>query len=515
VIYPSRGSMLLPLQSVKHSNSIKRRQFIKTSALAASSLAISHVSKAKSANALLSGIQISPPNLLDEGIERCLDFIQEHAAIDSIFCYSQTYHMGARPVNVLATDHPAPPIKEENRSLPYLWMKLPKAPFKRLSVQHEASDSSLVYANRDLFQELVKPCRERGIKIYARILEAGMRRAARIPGYTSVAAIDIDGDPSHGPCWNHPDYREWVKISIEQMMICYPLDGLQYGAERVGTMSEVLFRGIKPACFCQHCQKRNAAQGISTERAKEGYRKLYQLVQQLESGKNKPTDGVFASILRIIMRYPETLAWYNEWLKADEEIQTMVYQTAKAKRPDADVGQHIDHQRSSWDIFYRAAVSYEDMAKHNDFVKPILYHDILGPRLQQWVIDEMQQRILGDLSKDLALELFYALFGHQNNNQPSYQQLAKEGLSPEYVYQETKRCVKGVKGQAKVYAGIGFDVPTYVPDGMEPFPSTPETTYRATRRAIEAGAHGVVASREYDEMTLPNLKAFGRAVRDT
>lgn len=93
---------------------------------------------------------------------------------------------------------------------------------------------------------------------------------------------------------------------------------------------------------------------------------------------------MFATVLRILMRYPETLAWYNEWLLADEEIQ------------------------------------------------------------------------------------------------------------------------------AKVYSGIGCDVPTYVPGGMEPFPSKPETTYRATRKAIEAGAHGVVASREYDEMTLPNFKAFGR-----
>ena len=493
---------------------MQRREFIKTGSLIAGTLATHHWLPAAKNNRVLSGIQISPQNFFDEGIERCLDFIQEHAAIDSLFCYSQSYHMGSRPTHVLATDHPSPPAKQEGRELPFLWMKLPKAPFKGLSVQHEDTDPSLEFADRDLFNELVEPCRKRGIKVYARILEAGMRRAARIPGYTRVEALDMDGDPSHGPCWNHPDYRNWVRITIDQMMKLYPLDGLQYGAERVGTMSEVLFRGIKPACFCKHCQKRNRAKGIDVERARAGYRKLYELMLSVSSGNEKPSDGVFATVLRILMRYPETLAWYNEWLMADEEIQIMVYETAKAIRPDADVGQHVDHQRSSWDIFYRAAVSYEDMAKHNDFVKPILYHDILGPRLQEWVIDRMQQRILADMSKDLALELFYNLFGLDSGNEPGYKQLATRGLSPDYVYRETKRCIEGVNGQAKVYSGIGFDVPTYVPDGMKKFPSHPETTYQATRRAIEAGAAGVVASREYEEMTLPNLKAFGRAVRE-
>lgn len=470
--------------------------------------------KAKSEKPLLSGIQISPPNLLDEGIERCLDFIQEHAAIDSLFCYSQTYHMGMRPVNVLAKDHPKPPIPDEGRKLPYLWMNLPRGPFQGLSVQHENPDPDAEYSKRDLFQELIDPCKARGIKIYARILEAGMRRSARIPGYKSVAAVDLDGDESHGPCWNHPDYREWVRITVEQMMKLYPLDGLQYGAERVGAMSEVLFRGIKPSCFCEHCQRRNQAKGIEPARARQGYQELLALIRSLEANSPKPVDGVFANALRIIMRYPETLAWYNEWLMADEEIQTMVYDTAKAIKPEADVGQHVDHQRSSWDIFYRAAVSYEEMAQHNDFVKPILYHDILGPRLQEWVIDRMQERVLADFSKDLALELFYNLFGLDSRNEPGYAELSRQGLSPDYVYRETKRCVDGVKGKARVYSGIGFDVPTYVADGMEPFPSDPKNTYLATRRAIEAGADGVVASREYDEMTLPNLKAFGRAVRE-
>ena len=153
------------------------------------------------------------------------------------------------------------------------------------------------------------------------------------------------------------------------------------------------------------------------------------------------------------------------------------------------------------------------MATHNDFIKPIVYHDILGPRLKEWVIERMQKRVLADLSLEQSLDLFYALFGHQPENEPDFHELAKRGLSPDYVHREIKRCVDGAAGQAKVYAGIGFDVPHYVANGMVQFPSDPEVVTEATRRALEAGAAGVVASREYNEMTLANLRAFGRALQ--
>jgi hypothetical protein len=84
------------------------------------------------------------------------------------------------------------------------------------------------------------------------------------------------------------------------------------------------------------------------------------------------------------------------------------------------------------------------------------------------------------------------------------------GLSPDYVYREVKQCVEGVGGRIPVYAGVGFDIPT---DG-NPMKSDAEKVHRATYRAFEAGASGLIVSREYDEMRIPNLEAVGRALRD-
>lgn len=463
---------------------------------------------------LLAGIQMSPVSFLDEGIDRCLDFLEQQAPINAIFCYTQTYHQGMSPLNVLATDHPSPPRDPSSRNLPYLWVRLPEKPFAKLPVRHEAPSTKTELGTRDLFAEVLEACAKRKIRVYARILEAGMNHAARIPGYRSVAARGLSGDESHGPCWNHPAYREWVRLTADETMRLYPFDGLQYGAERVGPLSEVLFRGIEPACFCEHCRKRNRAAGIDPARAAEGYRKLLLLIRDLEQGHPRPADGVLATALRTFFEYPEVLAWYRQWFLADQEIQALVYRTAKARRATADVGQHVDHQRTSWDPFYRAAMSYGEMAKNNDFVKPILYHDILGPRLRWWVIDRMQKRVLNDFRSEEILQLYYALFGHDPSREPGLNALEQDGLSPEYVFREAKRCVDGVGGKAKVYAGIGFDVPWHLPEGgMRRMPANPELVYTATRRAIDAGVDGVVASREYDEMTVPNLRAFGRAVK--
>ena len=75
------------------------------------------------------------------------------------------------------------------------------------------------------------------------------------------------------------------------------------------------------------------------------------------------------------------------------------------------------------------------------------------------------------------------------------------------MFRETKHSVASANGKTKIYTGIGFDVPGSPPDD-------PETVYKATVRAFDAGADGIVVSREYEEMKLAHLRAVGRAHRE-
>lgn len=510
---------------------MKRRDFVKAAALATVAGPASVVSAAQTdgANRMI-GVQIAPVSLLDEGIDRCLDTLQEKGAVNSLFIYSQTYHAGTKPGNVLATDHGVPTRDFFKSRLPHLWVRHSRQAFAGEPVQHEQPNADLEYADRDIFAEIRKPADQRGMKIYARILEADARRQARIPGYSKVLTVDHQGEPGHGPCWNNPHYRQWVYNTIRELVTNYQLDGLQYGAERTGPLSHVLYRGVTPTCFCKYCVARNEKLGIDAARAKAGFAQLYQLMKVVDEatspaesnrGDSSPRplrarprhDGVLSSVMRIIYQHPEVLSWDYQWFQADEEICSEVHRIAKSIRPEIDSGRHVDHQRSSWDFFFRSAMSYPQMAEHADYIKPIVYHESMGPRLRWWVLERMKNRLLNDLSLEQSLQLYYGLFGHDPQQQPGVDDLDRKGLGPEYVYREVLRCKQGVGDKAKVYAGIGIDIPWYIPGGMEPRPSDPHQLTAAVKRAFDAGADGVLASREYNEMRLSSLEAFGRGVR--
>jgi hypothetical protein len=160
----------------------------------------------------------------------------------------------------------------------------------------------------------------------------------------------------------------------------------------------------------------------------------------------------------------------------------------------------VDHQPSSWDIVYRAEMSYEEMAPHSDFIKFICYHNVLAPRIRSWYLPRFQRTILSELSLEESLNLYYALFGYDRNAEPKLDELNRKGFSPEYVFRETQRSVSSANGRTKIYTGIGFDVPGSPPDD-------PETIYQATLRAFAAGASGIVVSHEYEEMKVPHLRA--------
>lgn len=223
-----------------------------------------------------------------------------------------------------------------------------------------------------------------------------------------------------------------------------------------------------------------------------------------------PPDGIPGPVMNYLFRYPEIFAWERLWRESKEDFFGTMFASAKAIRAGADTGEHVDHLGTTFDPFYRSVMSYREIADYMDFIKPILYHDIAGPRTRSMYLNAVRRTIFKELSDAQALDLFYTLKGYNEAVEPKLEELDRRGLGPDYVYRETRRCVEDVAGRAKIYSGIGIDIPG---NGVT-FPSNPEGAYEATRKAFEAGAAGVLISREYDEMRLPNLRAVGRAMRE-
>jgi len=499
-----------------------RRTFIKNSLISTAGIGLGmngvkplRAGNISSTKELFSGIQLGTHSLLAEGIEWVLDFLQEKGAINTLITYSHSYY-GAdnRPDSVLA-DHGKGVISFKNRNFPKVWVKHSEEYFKGLLLKHEKPNPKYDFYGRDAFSEMRKPLDERGMKVYVRLFEPWIRNGiGRIENYEKVSTVDINGNPGAGPCWNNPDYQAWVFATIKDVFTNYDIDGIQYGAERVGPLSELLFKGQTPNCFCEHCTKKNSNRNIDPERAKEAFTKIAQLMKRAEDN-DVPSDGVFISLMNIVFHYPEILSWERNFYDGGEVINKGIYNTIKNINPAIQVGRHVDHQQSSWDPIYRAMVPYSQMTSYNDFIKPILYHDILAIRLRHWYIGRMSKFIGRDFTESELVQGFYAMMRFHPEAEIPLAEMEKVGMPPEYVGRETERCVAGVKGKAEVYPGIGFDVPWHLPEGgMEPRPSDPDLIYESTMAALKAGAHGAVASRDYDEMQTSSIEAFGRAVRD-
>ena len=455
------------------------------------------------------GIQLGSHSVFDEGVDHVLDLLQRTAAVNAVLVYSHTYQQfaGNRPLEAMA-DHGVPLRDPRTRQLTHTWVP-PHEEYYEGTILRHVRTAREEYSDRDVLEEILEPARKRDMKVYARILEGhGPQLADLIPNWPKILSVDIYGRRHYLPCWNNPDYRQWWLSTVEDLVKSYPLDGFMYGAERSGPLPSLLTTGMIPSCFCPHCIAYGETQGINSQRARDGFEKLYEFVYSCLTGESDPIDGYFVSFLRILLKYPEILAWEYAWHTSKEAVAKEMYGAIKAIRSTVQVGWHVYHP-VTWDPIYRAEMDYAELSRYSDWIKPVVYHDIAGVRMRNKFVEPLSRSIAGDSTPERLLTLMYDVMGYDGAVEASLDELPSKGMSPEYVFREVQRCVQ--QADVPVYAGVGFDVPT---DG-NPIRSDPERVYRATCRAFEAGAKGLVVSREYDEMRIENLEAVGRAVRDT
>jgi hypothetical protein len=163
-------------------------------------------------------------------------------------------------------------------------------------------------------------------------------------------------------------------------------------------------------------------------------------------------------------------------------------------------------QNMTFSPFYSAEEDYSVTKNYADFLKLATYNNAAGPRLAAF-LDRLSSTVFHDARPEDFLAFYYKLMNYQG---PSYEALPTAGLPADYVARETRRAITGVAGQVKIYPGIDIDVPTKATDKR----TAPDDVRRSTRAAFDAGADGVVLSREYVEMWLANLSAAGDTLRE-
>ena len=164
-------------------------------------------------------------------------------------------------------------------------------------------------------------------------------------------------------------------------------------------------------------------------------------------GGHRPTDGYYVTLWRILFRYPEILAWETMWNDSVHETYEAIYKQTKAIRPAALVGWHVWHALS-FSPFFRA---------QTDLTKLRLLRLPEDHRLQQPgrhahgnLHHQHRNTIYGDMPVDEALQFEYRIM---NLRERGYAELPYTGLTPDYVYRETKRAVEDVRDKDANLAG--------------------------------------------------------------
>jgi hypothetical protein len=488
-----------------------RRQFLKTTttAVAAAALAPSVTPGAPRAAAAgatnkMIGIQIGAASFLDEGTEKVLDILQEHGAVDTLFVAAFTYGRG-----IAGRQVPGQPLpdhgKQEydvnfhggNFATPH-----PKFYARTALKQTKAPD----HGDYDVLADVLPRAHKRGMKVYAWYEDVFSKD---IPGVDKLREKELGGQSASTLCALNPDYREFLIGLTSDFCSSYELDGVMWCSERQGPLLNAIRGGrndpLRVTCFCELHQKAARERGIDVKRAREGYEKLAKFMSAADKAE-RPNDGYYVEFWRLLLEYPELLAWEKLWTDGKHAIYADICHAAKKARPGVQAGFHIWHT-NSFSPFFRAEQNYAEFAKVADFLKVVVYNNCGGPRYAGY-LNNLASGILRDLPKEEVWRVNNAWLGYEN--EAPLDKLPTVGLSADYVFRETKRALAGVQGKCKIYPGIDIDVPTE--EGQKK--TSPEDVYASTTAGLKAGADGILFSRKYSEMKLANLAAGGKAVRE-
>lgn len=216
---------------------------------------------------------------------------------------------------------------------------------------------------------------KRELAVYSTLSEATEPdQARRVPGWVDLLEVDVFGRRGMQPCFRNPDYRSWWLSIVEDQVKSYSLDGLCISVDRVTPLGGVLgavatgepAQQSAPVCFCTFCQAQAARTNVDVDRAREGYRQLLDpagpTARAVAGGEN-PAVVLF----RILLRFPDVVAWESLWLQGYLGLQQQLFGTAKAIAPKVSVGWEIPEQYASSPL-YRAEDPLAERSRYADFV---------------------------------------------------------------------------------------------------------------------------------------------------
>ncbi len=457
------------------------------------------------------GIQIGPDCFYDEGIDKLLDILQNKGAVDTLYLSTFTYDRGIIG-RTPGKDFPGHGVDAPDTGYFHGGnYATPHAAFYTNTAIKGEKLKAPDFGDHDILKELLPNAKRRGLKTICSIQD-GFSYPGDMPFISDMHEIDLYGRKGAALCFFNPAVREFWAAVARDLCSSYDIDGVLLFNERNGPLLSAIgashaqtIDSAVVTCFCPHHEREAKARGIDFQRAKQGYLQLDRFVQQALNDQ-RPSDGYYVEFERLMLTYPEIMAYNQLFDVGKHQILKDIYVSVKAIRKELEVGFHIEHT-NSFNPLYRATRDYGQLAELADFLKVVVYNNCGGERYVSF-IHNMCRTVFRDVPPGELMTMNNHLLNYAN--EAPIETLAAAGLSPDYVMRETQRAKAGVKSKCRILPGIDINIPT----GQKSRKASPDDTYQATQSAFKGGADGVILSRKYSEMRLDNLAAAGRAVRD-
>ncbi|HEV8635184.1 MAG TPA: hypothetical protein VG370_13210 [Chloroflexota bacterium] len=450
-------------------------------------------------------IQVGAVSFVDEGVPAVLDVFQQRAGVNALFLATPTWTRGTGGRQL--PDRPLPDHGAQEHDLDWVGGNYATVhPEYYAGTILGPAGRAPEHPDWDIFAAVLPEAKRRGMHAIAWIEESSYAaELRRYPNFPKCLEVDAWDRPTRRFCFNNPDYRAWHLSIVEDYAKSYDLYGIAWCSERPGPLNLLMQGPVTPdqvSCFCRHCQALARERGIDVRRARAAYRRVIDWNARLAAGE-RPRDGAFVTFWRLLLEYPELLAWQSLWTESQRQLYRDIYGLAKACKEGIQVGWHVYHN-ISFSPFYRADQDYAEMSRHADFIKVVAYNNCAGPRFHLWI-----QNLCRSLFADATpAELYPLVLKLLQLEEAPYDELPGSGFSADYVRRETERAVAAVQGRCRIYPGIDVDIPT------GPAACSREGVKAAVLAAFAGGADGVVLSRKYSEMWLDHLAGAGDALRE-
>lgn len=454
------------------------------------------------------GIQIGAVSFTDEGTDQIIEECQRDAFVDTLFVATFTYGRG-----IAGRQIPGQPLPDHGKQS-YDKDTFVGGCYTNYDRKYFADTTFKEFrapdlGDYDVLADVIPKAKKHGVKTIAWFEDVV---AKGLPGVAPLEDVNLQGERLATMNFNAPEHKAWILGLVENWTRNYDLDGIMWGSERQGPFCNALGAShshpkLSTVCdFSEHTIIKAREQGINPDRARKGFEELEKFVTASRNGV-RPTDGYYVGLWRLMLRYPELLAWEALWTQSLRETQKAIYDKVKSIKPQMGVGWHIWHN-NSFNPIYRAEQDYAEMAPYTDFLKVVIYQNCAGERMVDYV-NSVGQTYFGDVPRQELLDFHYRVLDY--GPEADMKHLAEAGFSADYVFRETKRAKTGLADtQTKLWPGIDIDIPTAANSAK----CTPEGTKAVVEAAFRGGADGVILSRKYSEMKLAHLRAAGTAIRE-